>query len=61
LDATLELVGNIGVPAITLDGVAARAGASKGGKGGLLYHFRFKKKLLAAANEHLVRRRVSAS
>src|SRR5882757_8556167 len=54
LDATLELVGDIGVPAITLDGVAIRAGVSKGG---LLYHFRFKEQLLAAANEHLVRRR----
>jgi len=57
LDATLELVGDIGVPAITLDGVAIRAGVSKGG---LLYHFRFKEQLLAAANEHLVRRRVAA-
>ena len=57
LDATLELVGDIGVPAITLDGVAIRAGVSKGG---LLYHFRFKEQLLVAANEHLVRRRVGA-
>jgi AcrR family transcriptional regulator len=57
LDATLELIGDIGVPAVTLDGVAARAGVSKGG---LLYHFRFKEELLAAANEHLVRRRMAA-
>jgi AcrR family transcriptional regulator len=57
LDAALELVGDIGVPAITLEGVALRAGVSKGG---LLYHFRFKDQLLAAANEHLVRRRVAA-
>jgi AcrR family transcriptional regulator len=57
LDAALELIGDIGVPAVTLDGVAARAGVSKGG---LLYHFRFKEQLLAAANEHLVRRRVAA-
>jgi AcrR family transcriptional regulator len=47
LDATLELIGDIGVPAVTLEGVAARAGVSKGG---LLYHFRFKEQLLAAAN-----------
>jgi AcrR family transcriptional regulator len=51
------LIGEIGVPAVTLDGVAARAGVSKGG---LLYHFRFKEQLLAAANDHLVRRRVAA-
>lgn len=57
LDATLELIGDIGVPAITLEGVAARAAVSKGG---LLYHFRFKEQLLAAANEHLVDRRVAA-
>jgi AcrR family transcriptional regulator len=57
LDATLELIGDVGVPAVTLDGVAARAGVSKGG---LLYHFRFKEELLAAANEHLVRRRMAA-
>ena len=57
LDATLELIGDIGAPAVTLDGVAARAGVSKGG---LLYHFRFKEELLAAANEHLVRRRMAA-
>ena len=57
LDAALELIGEIGVPAVTLDGVAARAGVSKGG---LLYHFRFKEQLLAAANDHLVRRRVAA-
>jgi AcrR family transcriptional regulator len=57
LDAALELIGDIGVSAVTLDGVAARAGVSKGG---LLYHFRFKEQLLAAANEHLVRRRVAA-
>jgi AcrR family transcriptional regulator len=57
LDATLELIGDIGVPAITLEGAAARAGVSKGG---LLYHFRFKEQLLAAANEHLVDRRVAA-
>jgi AcrR family transcriptional regulator len=56
LDATLELIGDIGVPAVTLEGVAARAGVSKGG---LLYHFRFKEQLLAAANEHLVDRRVA--
>jgi|SRR5882757_2156831 len=57
LDAALELVGDVGVPAITLDGVAARAGVSKGG---LLYHFRFKEELLIAANEHLVRKRTAA-
>src|ERR1700688_4772194 len=57
LDAALELIGDIGVPAVTLEGVAARAGISKGG---LLYHFRFKEQLLAAANEHLVRRRVAS-
>jgi AcrR family transcriptional regulator len=57
LDAALALIGDIGVPAVTLDGVAARAGVSKGG---LLYHFRFKEQLLAAANEHLVRRRAKA-
>ena len=57
LDAALELIGDIGVPAVTLDRIAARAGVSKGG---LLYHFRFKEELLAAANEHLVRRRVAA-
>jgi AcrR family transcriptional regulator len=57
LDATLDLIGDIGVPAVTLEGVAARAGVSKGG---LLYHFRFKEQLLAAANAHLVDRRVAA-
>jgi AcrR family transcriptional regulator len=57
LDAALQMIGEIGVPAITLEGVAARAGVSKGG---LLYHFRFKDQLLAAANEHLVVRRAAA-
>jgi AcrR family transcriptional regulator len=57
LDAALALIGDIGVPAVTLDGVAARAGVSKGG---LLYHFRFKEQLLTAANERLVRRRAKA-
>jgi AcrR family transcriptional regulator len=36
---------------------SGKAGVSKGG---LLYHFRFKEQLLAAANEHLVRRRIAA-
>lgn len=57
VDAALELIGEIGVPTVTLDGVAARAGVSKGG---LLYHFKFKDELLTAANEHLVRKRVAA-
>lgn len=57
LDAALALVAEVGPDALTLDGVAARAGVSKGG---LLYHYRFKEELLLAANERLVHRRVAA-
>jgi len=57
LDATLELVQEIGVPAITLEAVAERAGVSKGG---LLYHFPFKEQLMRAANEYLIARRIRA-
>jgi AcrR family transcriptional regulator len=57
LDAALALVREVGAPALTLDGVAERAGVSKGG---LLYHFPFKEQLLTAANEDIVRRLVAA-
>jgi AcrR family transcriptional regulator len=57
LDATLALVQEIGVPAITLEAVAERAGVSKGG---LLYHFPFKEELMRAANEYLIGRRIQA-
>lgn len=57
LDATLDLVREIGVPAITLEAVAQRAGVSKGG---LLYHFPFKEQLMLAANEYLIDRRIQA-
>ena len=57
LDATLDLVQEIGVPAITLEAVAERAGVSKGG---LLYHFPFKEQLMRAANEYLIARRIQA-
>lgn len=57
LDATLALVQEIGVPAITLEAVAERAGVSKGG---LLYHFPFKEQLMRAANEYLIDRRIQA-
>lgn len=57
LDATLALVQEIGVPAITLEAVAERAGVSKGG---LLYHFPFKEQLMRAANEYLIGRRIQA-
>lgn len=53
VNAALKLIKEIGVPALTLDAVAERAGVSKGG---LLYHFPFKEELLTAANETIVDR-----
>ncbi|WP_353154780.1 TetR/AcrR family transcriptional regulator [Pollutimonas bauzanensis] len=57
LDATLDVIKDLGTDRLTLDLVAERAGVSKGG---LLYHFRFKEDLLKAANAHLVQRRYIA-
>ncbi|ALP68544.1 TetR/AcrR family transcriptional regulator [Paraburkholderia caribensis] len=51
INAALDLIKEVGVPALTLDAVAERAGVSKGG---LLYHFPFKEELLTAANETIV-------
>jgi AcrR family transcriptional regulator len=55
--AALKLIKDVGVPALTLDAVAERAGVSKGG---LLYHFPFKEALLTAANETIVERLLAA-
>ncbi|QBR03415.1 TetR/AcrR family transcriptional regulator [Paraburkholderia pallida] len=51
IGAALEVIKDVGVPALTLDAVAERAGVSKGG---LLYHFPFKEELLTAVNEFIV-------
>lgn len=48
VDAAIALAARDGVPALTLDAVAAEAGVSKGG---LLYHFASKEALLAGLVE----------
>lgn len=51
LDTTAEIVAQQGVQELTLDGVAAAAGVTKGG---LIYHFKTKDELLGALVERLV-------
>ncbi|MFJ6095233.1 TetR/AcrR family transcriptional regulator [Williamsia muralis] len=50
LNATLRVIDNNGVTAVTFDSVAEEAGLSKGG---LLYHFPSREALLKALHEHL--------
>jgi len=51
LEAAADIVATHGVPALTLEGVAAAAGVTKGG---LIYHFKTKDDLLGALVEQLV-------
>ena len=51
LDAAAELISQHGVQALTLEGVAAAAGVTKGG---LIYHFKTKDELLGAFVERLM-------
>lgn len=51
LDATAELISRHGVQDLTLEGVAAAAGVTKGG---LIYHFKTKDDLLGALVERMV-------
>jgi len=51
LDAAQALVSQVGVQALTLEGVAAAAGVTKGG---LVYHFKTRDDLLAALIERMM-------
>jgi len=52
LDAAQAMISEVGVQALTMEGVAASAGVTKGG---LIYHFKTRDDLLAALVERMMR------